>query len=412
MATNLYEVLGLDRSASPEEIRKAYKRRALKTHPDKVPLNLTVEQKAAAAEEFRKIGNAYEVLNDEEKRKVYDRYGVYPPPAQPEPQRRPSTRGDRFFSSDPFSDPFFSRGPSMFTFTDPFVLFNSLFGDIHRTFFDMDDSDPFMSDPFFSDPFSPFGRMGMGRSMFGGSLLAPHPSLMLGGPGSMFAQLADAEPSGSRRMYSSATEAIGRSGQWVSQSTMSRTINGRTEVITKRRDAEVNIEFCVFEPQTRQQSITAPPPQPASSYIPPPNSYHALPPQIQAQYQTPPQVQYQAPPPQPQYQTRPPPQRHQVTPSPEPQFNAQSQLYSASTSTAPVPPRFSSSANTNSHAYRTLPPPHIEPIPVQHQRSANSAMNGSAPSYRRTSSHGHSSIHSGHSHHGEYSTPYPLNYYW
>lgn len=216
------------------------------------------------------VNNAYEVLNDEQNRKVsrllahiigrpsesslqwqlYDRYGVWPPPtAEPEPQRRSSTRP---FRSDPFSDPFFSdpfgssRHP--FTFTDPFVLFNSLFGDLHRAFFD--------EDPFFEDPLSarsPFDRMGMGdpfgHSIFGGSLFGPRPGLMIGGPGSMLRQMADASGSGDNsnsRMYSAVSQAVGRNGQWVSQSTMSRTINGRTEVITKRRDIEVSVTFHAF----------------------------------------------------------------------------------------------------------------------------------------------------------------------
>ncbi|GAB5589322.1 hypothetical protein Unana1_04222 [Umbelopsis nana] len=64
--TALYETLGISKSATPEEIKKAYRRLALRYHPDKNP---------DSAEQFKNISHAYEVLSDEKKRKVYDRYG-------------------------------------------------------------------------------------------------------------------------------------------------------------------------------------------------------------------------------------------------------------------------------------------------------------------------------------------------
>ncbi|CAE6479654.1 unnamed protein product [Rhizoctonia solani] len=76
MASHLYETLNLGMNATPDEIRKAYKKLALKTHPDRAP----PERKQEAEEEFRKVNAAYEVLIDEEKRRIYDRHGVYPPP--------------------------------------------------------------------------------------------------------------------------------------------------------------------------------------------------------------------------------------------------------------------------------------------------------------------------------------------
>ncbi|QRW16935.1 DnaJ domain protein [Rhizoctonia solani] len=76
MASHLYETLNLGMNATPDEIRKAYKKLALKTHPDRAP----PERKLEAEEEFRKVNAAYEVLIDEEKRRIYDRNGVYPPP--------------------------------------------------------------------------------------------------------------------------------------------------------------------------------------------------------------------------------------------------------------------------------------------------------------------------------------------
>jgi molecular chaperone DnaJ len=66
-----YKVLGVDRQAKPEQIRKAYRRLARKHHPDLNPGN------KAAEEKFKEIQEAYEILSDERKRKIYDQYGFY-----------------------------------------------------------------------------------------------------------------------------------------------------------------------------------------------------------------------------------------------------------------------------------------------------------------------------------------------
>jgi molecular chaperone DnaJ len=63
-----YDILGLDKNAEKREIKKAYRKLALKYHPDKNPSK-------NAEEKFKKISEAYAVLSDEEKRKMYDRYG-------------------------------------------------------------------------------------------------------------------------------------------------------------------------------------------------------------------------------------------------------------------------------------------------------------------------------------------------
>mmetsp|Transcript_131705 Transcript_131705/g.367147 ORF Transcript_131705/g.367147 Transcript_131705/m.367147 type:complete len:149 (+) Transcript_131705:124-570(+) len=65
-----YKNLGVDRSASDAEIAKAYKKLALKFHPDKNPDN-----KEEAEENFKVITEAYETLRDPDKRKVYDQVG-------------------------------------------------------------------------------------------------------------------------------------------------------------------------------------------------------------------------------------------------------------------------------------------------------------------------------------------------
>jgi molecular chaperone DnaJ len=64
-----YEVLGAARDASPEEIKRAYRRMAMKHHPDKNPGDKEAEGK------FKECAEAYEVLSDAEKRKRYDQYG-------------------------------------------------------------------------------------------------------------------------------------------------------------------------------------------------------------------------------------------------------------------------------------------------------------------------------------------------
>ncbi len=69
MAEDHYQTLGVPRTASAEDIRKAYRELARKYHPDLHP------DDDAAKEKFKKVQNAFDVLNDSSKREMYDRYG-------------------------------------------------------------------------------------------------------------------------------------------------------------------------------------------------------------------------------------------------------------------------------------------------------------------------------------------------
>ncbi|MYI85231.1 MAG: DnaJ domain-containing protein [Dehalococcoidia bacterium] len=65
---DFYEVLGIARNASADDIKRAYRKLAMEYHPDR-------NSSADAAERFKEINRAYEVLSDGDKRSAYDRFG-------------------------------------------------------------------------------------------------------------------------------------------------------------------------------------------------------------------------------------------------------------------------------------------------------------------------------------------------
>ena len=64
-----YETLGVARGASPEDLKKAYRKLAMQHHPDRNPGDKKAEQR------FKELNEAYDVLKDEQKRAAYDRFG-------------------------------------------------------------------------------------------------------------------------------------------------------------------------------------------------------------------------------------------------------------------------------------------------------------------------------------------------
>jgi DnaJ family protein B protein 4 len=120
MGRDYYQILGISKNASLDDIKKAYKKLALKYHPDR---NSEIN-KEAAQKKFVEINEAYEVLSDEQKKKIYDQFGEDGLKAGVDPNQSYSagfpTGGDghgfsgfnNFHASDPYSvfEQFFSNG--------------------------------------------------------------------------------------------------------------------------------------------------------------------------------------------------------------------------------------------------------------------------------------------------------------
>ena len=70
MGQDYYELLGVDKNAGPDQIKKQYKKMAMKYHPDR-----NKENKEEASTKFKEISNAYNVLTDPQKKQIYDQYG-------------------------------------------------------------------------------------------------------------------------------------------------------------------------------------------------------------------------------------------------------------------------------------------------------------------------------------------------
>ncbi len=112
-----YEVLGLSRGASVEEIKKAYRKLARKYHPDMNPGDPTTEEK------FKEVSEAYEVLTDPEKKRTYDQFGdqAFSPGGGQGPRAWTWKSGDGGFEGFDFS----GGGQDFGSFSD---IFSELFG--------------------------------------------------------------------------------------------------------------------------------------------------------------------------------------------------------------------------------------------------------------------------------------------
>ena len=140
-----YTTLEVPKNASASDIKKAYRKLALKWHPDKNP-NCQDE----ATKRFKEISEAYEVLSNERKRSVYDKYGkegLTPPGNSSGGGRRRPREGEEE-GEDIYGFP-------SFAFRDPFDIFREFFGG----------NDPFSD--MFHEPFDPFADMMMGGMMSG-----------------------------------------------------------------------------------------------------------------------------------------------------------------------------------------------------------------------------------------------------
>jgi len=124
-----YAILGIDRSASQSDIKKAYRKLALKWHPDKNPKN-----QDEANKKFKEISEAYEVLSDDKKKKIYDQYGWEGLQSTPgSGSGGGPTRSRSRYSRHQF-DPF-DFHHTTFEFRDPQDVFKEFFGS----------EDPFMN---------------------------------------------------------------------------------------------------------------------------------------------------------------------------------------------------------------------------------------------------------------------------
>jgi len=195
-----YEVLGVSRSASDADIKKAYRKEALKWHPDKNPDN-----KENAEVQFKAVAEAYEVLSNPEKRRLYDMGG------------KEAVNGGG--GGGGHGDPFRTRGGGMghafnifeefFGGRDPFAEMDKMFAEMHRG--------PY-SRPGVRGGMGRGGGMGMG-SMFDDDFFT---SGFGGGGGASFSS------------FSSSSMGGGGGGMMTSTSTTTRIVNGKRMTVTEK----------------------------------------------------------------------------------------------------------------------------------------------------------------------------------
>ncbi|XP_057955468.1 uncharacterized protein LOC131149227 [Malania oleifera] len=158
MGVDYYKILQVDRSAKDDDIKKAYRKLAMKWHPDK-----NIKNKKEAEAKFKQISEAYEVLSDPQKRTIYDQYGEEGLKGQvPPPDAGGGHAGASFFST--------GDGPTRFRF-DPrnaddifaeFFGYSSPFGGMGSRGGGIREGSGFSSAFFGDDLFGSFGGGGGG----------------------------------------------------------------------------------------------------------------------------------------------------------------------------------------------------------------------------------------------------------
>ncbi|NWV00974.1 DNJB6 protein, partial [Upupa epops] len=223
-----YEVLGVQKQASAEDIKKAYRKLALKWHPDKNPDN-----KEEAERQFKQVAEAYEVLSDVKKRDIYDRYGK-------EGLINGGGGGNARDNQYEFG----------FTFRNPEDVFREFFG-----------GDPFSFD-FLEDPFEDFfggrqgprgSRRGAGGSFF--SAFGGFPAFRSGFPSfdTDFSSFGSLEHGG-LASFTSTSFGGSRMGNFKSVSTSTKIVNGKK--ITTRRTVDKGKVRVEVEEDGQLKSLT------------------------------------------------------------------------------------------------------------------------------------------------------------
>ncbi|XP_028611470.1 dnaJ homolog subfamily B member 6-like [Grammomys surdaster] len=209
-----YEVLGLQRHASPEDIKKAYRKQALKWHPDKNP-----ETKEAAERKFKQVAEAYEVLSDTKKQDIYDKYC------------KEGLNGGGGGGGSHFDSPF----EFGFTFWNPDDVFREFSGGRDPFSFDFsfswDYEDPF--DDFFGNRRGPRGSRSRGAGSFFNAF-SGFPSFGSGFP-AFYTGFTPFGSLGHGGLISFSSASFGGSGvgNFKSISTSTKIANGK-KVTTKR----------------------------------------------------------------------------------------------------------------------------------------------------------------------------------
>ena len=126
--SDYYDILGVTKEASQDEIEKAYRKQALEWHPDKHKDN-----KEAAEKRFKEVNAAYQILSDPQKKQAYDQYGhaAFSPGGMPGGAGRAGSPFGQAGGQGPFTYSYSSSGASPFSgfdFGDPFEIFSQFFG--------------------------------------------------------------------------------------------------------------------------------------------------------------------------------------------------------------------------------------------------------------------------------------------